>query len=204
MKEQYIHQKPANPFTVEVVENMKAKTGQILKKFKDLNPTTGLIDPEKREEREAEIFARFKAEVMLAHMKFEANEKCSYSSFVNVCLTSAAKHYVRDAVKGIKHNKKTVSGDAPMFDDEESGSYFDRTPDPTECLLKAMDRFDFIEVYEILRRKNRDLATIFKLTYQGYTLADIVEMYNVPRWKISDKLWPMTIAAVREIYKNLH
>lgn len=204
MTQQYKHNKPANPFTVEVVQNMNAKIGQLLKKFKDFNPSTGLVDFAKREIREADIRSLFAEEIVLAHKKFVANDRCSYASFVNICLESAAKHYIRDAVKEIDRSKKTVYGDIPQFGDEEAGSYFDNTPDANDYLMKALDRFDFIEIYEILRLKDKALATIFKLTYLGYSLADIVTMYNIPRWKINDKLWPRTLAAVREIYKNLH
>lgn len=204
MTQQYKHMKPSNPFTVEVLTNIEAKVGQLLKKFKEFDPSTGLIDLEKREHRESDIRARLVESVMKSYKAFKDNDKCSYASFVNLGLDSAVKHYVRDAVYEIKINRKKVYGDELIYKDDEVTTFFDQTACIHDHLLASLDRMDFEVVYEILKHENPLYAQIFSLTIEGYSLREISEEVKCPKWLVCRFLWPKTKALVKSIYKNLY
>lgn len=188
--------RPATPFTPKVLENIEAKTNKLLGTFKVFK------NKEKLESRRTDIVGRFKAEVMKAYAKFKPNDRCTFESYVDLYLASAAKHFVRDFSRQLGIELATLSGDTPVDgEDGDSPTYLSTMEDPAAARAGEFAAFDVAEVIEELRRRSPRYATIMELLLEGRKLSEIHKLIGVPDWELYDDLWPAAKAAFREIYE---
>ena len=189
------HFKPETAFTDKVVVKVDAKTHLLLRRFSRLNPA------EDTESRKTAIRGYLLKAVMDAYNKYDPSRGCAYETYVELFLSSAAKHYIRDYSLVLAKERMTESLDALIdADNERSHDFLSSLAEPRDVLQEHLDRWDMDEVEERLRRKNPLLARVFALRRDDYSLSEIAETLNVPSWEMYEVVWPAVKKAARQIY----
>lgn len=187
MAKQFKYTRPENPFTSKVLVNLEAKAFKLVGTFKDF------FNEEKRQSRYNDIIGRFHEEVMKAHRKFQANDRCSYESFVDMFLESARKHYIREQVDVIKKEAKTTSGDKrlhPEDGDQDKKTLFMVLVENRDSIGEAIANYDFREIIARIRPKYPVCARILELRREGYDLTAIAAKLGMDYRRLYDVMWP--------------
>lgn len=189
------HFKPETAFTEKVITKVDAKTHLLLRRFSRLCPA------EDTESRKTTIRGYLLKAVMDAYSKYDPSRGSAYESYVELHLSSAAKHYIRDYSLVLAKERMTESLDALIdADNDRSRDFLSSLAERRDALLERLDRWDMDEVTERLRQENPLFARVFALRRDDYSLSEIAEMLGVPGWEMYEVVWPAVKKAARRIY----
>lgn len=189
------HFKPETAFTEKVITKVDAKTHLLLRRFSRLCPA------EDTESRKTTIRGYLLKAVMDAYSKYDPSRGSAYESYVELHLSSAAKHYIRDYSLVLAKERMTESLDALIdADNDRSRDFLSSLAERRDALQERLDRWDMDEVTERLRQMNPLFARVFALRRDDYSLSEIAEMLGVPGWEMYEVVWPAVKKAVRRIY----
>lgn len=189
------HFKPETAFTEKVITKVDAKTHLLLRRFSRLCPA------EDTESRKTTIRGYLLKAVMDAYSKYDPSRGSAYESYVELHLSSAAKHYIRDYSLVLAKERMTESLDALIdADNDRSRDFLSSLAERRDALQERLDRWDMDEVTERLRQENPLFARVFALRRDDYSLSEIAEMLGVPGWEMYEVVWPAVKKAARRIY----
>ena len=138
---------------------------------------------------------------MDAYSKYDPSRGSAYESYVELHLSSAAKHYVRDDSIVLAKERMTESLDALIdADNDRSRDFLSSLAERRDALQERLDRWDMDEVTERLRQENPLFARVFALRRDDHSLSEIAEMLGVPGWEMYEVVWPAVKKAARRIY----
>ena len=189
------HFKPETAFTEKVITKVDAKTHLLLRRFSRICPA------EDTESRKTTIRGYLLKAVMDAYSKYDPSRGSAYESYVELHLSSAAKHYVRDYSIVLAKERMTESLDALIdADNDRSRDFLSSLAERRDALQERLDRWDMDEVTERLRQENPLFARVFALRRDDHSLSEIAEMLGVPCWEMYEVVWPAVKKAARRIY----